>query len=349
MALMLGIETSCDETAAAVVESGGRILSNVVHSQIPHHRPYGGVVPEVAARLHAERLPDLIAEALRRAGTRWDRLEGVAVTCGPGLATSLLVGVAAAKALALRLGIRLWGVHHLAGHYESVFHDPVSCEEDREHPAVVLLVSGGHTCLVRTEGRSRPLVVGTTMDDAAGEALDKAARILGLGYPGGPAIESAARKGNAAAVELPRSEIDPADVPPASGLVPELCFSFSGLKTSLLYRFRDAAVRGPVLTVADWAASFQQAVVDALVLRLRRAIERFRPAIVGLAGGVARNARLRSRCAEEAARAGCRFRVAPPELCTDNAAMIASAALAGWCEVADPPEALDVRPSWPLG
>ncbi len=348
MALMLGIETSCDETAAAVVETGGRIRSNVIYSQIVHHAPYGGVVPEVAARLHAERLPDLIEEALRRAAVEWGDLAGVAVTSGPGLATSLLVGVAAGKALALRLGRPLWSVHHLMGHLESVFHDPAATVEDRVARGVVLLVSGGHTCMVRVGGGSEPQLIGTTLDDAAGEALDKAARILGLGYPGGPAMEAAAREGNPTAMEFPRGGMEEGDLPPGSGLRPDLCFSFSGLKTSLLYRHREAVRCGRVLRVADWAASYQEAVVDALALRVRRAVEEVRPAFLGLGGGVARNERLRGRIAEEAARAGCRCLVAPPELCTDNGAMIAAAALAGRGTIADPPEALEIRPNWPL-
>ncbi len=349
MAWMLGIETSCDETAAAVVETGGRIRSNVIYSQIVHHAPYGGVVPEVAARLHAERLPDLVEEALRRAAVGWSDLAGVAVTSGPGLATSLLVGVAAAKALALRLGRPLWAVHHLMGHLESVYHDPAATAEDRVARGVVLLVSGGHTCVVLVGGGAEAKVVGTTLDDAAGEALDKAARILGLGYPGGPAIEAAAREGDPTAIEFPRGEIDAGDLPSESGLRPHLCFSFSGLKTSLLYRHREAIRSGMSLRVADWAASYQEAVVDSLAVRMRRAAEEFRPAFIGVGGGVARNERLRRRMAEEAGRAGCRCLVSPPELCTDNGAMIAAAALAGRGTVADPPEALEIRPNWPLG
>jgi len=349
MAWMLGIETSCDETAAAVVGAGGRIASNVVHSQVSHHAPYGGVVPEVAARLHAERLPDLVTQALREAGVEWSDLSGIAVTAGPGLATSLLVGVAAAKALAMRLERPLWAVHHLMGHLESVFQDSGAGETDRTERGVVLLVSGGHTCVVRVGEGAKPVVVGTTMDDAAGEALDKGARILGLGYPGGPALEAAATGGDTSAIQFPRGEVDAADLPLSSALIPELCFSFSGLKTALLYRYREAVAEGRPMCLADWAASYQEAVVDALALRMRRAIALFRPQFIGVGGGVARNLRLRERLAAEAEHGGCRCLVAPPHLCTDNGAMIAAAAQAGHGERAEPPEALEIRPNWPMG
>lgn len=348
MALVLGIETSCDETAAAVVADGGQIRSNLVYSQIPHHEPYGGVVPEVAARLHAERLPELVDAAVCQSGATWEDLDAIAVTSGPGLATSLLVGIAAAKALALRLGLPLWAVHHLKGHLESVFHDPATLKGDRAAKGVVLLVSGGHTCVVLVGDDAAPRLVGTTLDDAAGEALDKGARILGLGYPGGPAIEAAACNGDPGAIEFPRGEVDPTELPPKLQLLPELCFSFSGLKTSLLYRYRESIAHDQPIRISDWAASYQEAVVDALAIRMRRAIERFRPTFIGLGGGVARNALLRQRLAMEAERQGCRYLVAPFELCTDNAAMIAAAALSRMAELADPPEMLEIRPNWPL-
>ncbi len=340
---MLGIETSCDETAAAVVDGPRQVRASVVLSQIAEHASHGGVVPEVAARLHAERLPTLVEQALREAGTDWPDLDSIAVTAGPGLATSLLVGTAAAITLALRLGRPLWAVHHLDAHLQSILLDPafpMSLEGSR---GLALLVSGGHTCLVLVDGKVRRLV-GATFDDAAGEALDKGARLLGLGYPGGPAIERAAKGGQADAVEFPRGELSDRDAAELRGLSPALCFSFSGLKTALLYYLRRCD-RAPA---NDVAASYQEAVVDALAIRLRRGVEAFSPDWLGCAGGVARNDRLRTRLAEVARELGRPLYLAPAEYCTDNAAMVAAAAAAGRAEHVEPPEALCIRPTWPL-
>ncbi|MBU4460987.1 MAG: tRNA (adenosine(37)-N6)-threonylcarbamoyltransferase complex transferase subunit TsaD [Verrucomicrobia bacterium] len=346
---ILGIETSCDETSAAVADGPRRVLSNLVHTQIAQHQPYGGVVPEVAARSHVERLPGLVEEAMRGAGAGWNSLDAVAVTSGPGLATSLLVGVAAAKALAIRLGRPLYAVHHLDGHLYSVFLDPAFPEKLRLANGLALLVSGGHTSLVQIRGGRRGGLLGATLDDAAGEALDKGAKLLGLGYPGGPAIEAAAAGGDPARYDFPRGLGPGTRQAPCGGLRRDLCFSFSGLKTALLYHLRDhPAGLDPARDLPHVAASYQEAVVDALIGRVRSAAEFVRPAFLACAGGVARNRRLRAKLGDFAAAAGLPLMLAPPEFCTDNAGMIAAAAAAGLGCVADPPGALEIHPTWPL-
>ncbi len=346
---ILGIETSCDETAAAVVADGRRVLSNVVFSQIDQHRPYGGVVPEVASRCHVERLPGILREAVESSRLGWGDLDAVAVTCGPGLASALLVGVAAAKALALRLERPLIAVNHLAGHLESVFLGEGVPDGLAEREGLALLVSGGHTSLVQVRGRARPRLVGQTLDDAAGEALDKGAKLLHLGYPGGPVIERVAVGGNRSYVRFPRGPLAAPGEVAAGGLDRDLCFSFSGLKTALLYRLRDHPEDSVGEPMRDLVASYQEAVVDALIGRVRLAATRLRPAWLACAGGVARNRRLRERLGETAEWLQLPLLLARPEFCTDNAAMIAAAAGSGrGCRV-DPPSALDVRPSFPLG
>ncbi len=316
---ILGIETSCDETAAAVVEDGRRVLSSVVSSQIELHAPYGGVVPEVASRAHVELINPVIADALGEAGVELGDLGAIAACHGPGLAGALLVGVSAAKALALVTGLPYVQVNHLEAHlYAGWLEDP-----ELEAPLAVLLASGGHTLLVVIRGHGDYQVVGETVDDAAGEAFDKVARFLGLGYPGGPAIDRLARTGRRDAIAFPRAMAGEPD------------FSFSGLKTAVVTFVR----RDPDVSVADVAASFQEAVVDQVVSKLLAAADEFGAPTLVLAGGVAANSRLRERVTEAAAATGRRAFLPPPELCTDNAAMIA--ATAWWRLRSDGPTPLD--------
>ena len=299
--MILGIETSCDETAAALVTEAGGVRASVVSSQAELHARYGGVVPEVASRRHLELVGPVVREALADAGATLDDVDTVAVTQGPGLVGALLVGVSAAKALAWARGLPLSPVDHLHGHVASLFLG----EEPVEPPFLCLLASGGHTLLLDVREHAGYTVLGTSIDDAAGEAFDKGARLLGLGYPGGPAIDRLAREGNPEAFDFPRSHPG------------ELDFSFSGLKTSLLYKIRDGA--GPV---PDLAASYQRAIVDALIARTRVALEREGLERLAIGGGVAANSELRA--AVEGL--GVRVWVPAVELCTDNAAMIAGAA-----------------------
>jgi len=298
---ILAIETSCDETAAAVVEDGRRLLSNQIASQVEIHARYGGVVPEVASRQHLLSIIPILKQAMAEASVGWQELAGIAVTVGPGLAGSLLVGVNAAKAAALAHNLPLIGVNHLEGHlYANWLGD-----ESIEFPLICLIVSGGHSDLVLVRGHGDYAVLGRTRDDAAGEAFDKAARILGLGYPGGPAIEQAARSGTAS-IPLPRAWLKGSSD-----------FSFSGVKTALL-RLVEA---GKISSAADAAASFQEAVVDVLVTKTVAVAKERRAKQVLLAGGVAANARLRQLLTESSPLP---VLVPPPILCTDNAAMIAT-------------------------
>jgi N6-L-threonylcarbamoyladenine synthase len=299
--LVLGIETSCDETAAAVVTEDGRILANVVASQAELHARFGGVVPEVASRRHLELVLPVVREALGRAGATLADLSRVAVTTGPGLIGALLVGLSAAKALAWARRLPLVAVDHLHGHVASLFLEPDAVEP----PFLCLLASGGHTLLLDVPDRSTYRVLGTTIDDAAGEAFDKGARLLGLGYPGGAAIDRLARSGDATAYDFPVAR------------VPGLDFSFSGLKTALLYAVRDLEPEELERRRADLAASYQRAIVRALVGRTRQAAEETGAARIAVVGGVAANSELRAALPDAA--------LAPLPLCTDNAAMIASA------------------------
>ena len=302
--LILAIETSCDDTCAAVVGRDGRIASNVIASQGLLHARYGGVVPEIASRHHLELVDAVTADALERAGIRLDDVDTVAVTRGPGLIGALLVGVSSAKALAAARGLPLVPVDHLHGHVvaSTLGDDPV------EPPYLCLVASGGHTFLARVDEPSAYTVLGQTLDDAAGEAFDKGARLLGLGYPGGPAVDRLASEGDPEAFAFPRS---------APG---ELDFSFSGLKTALLYAIRDLPDGHG--READLAASYQRAIVEALVARTRTALEREGLERLAIGGGVAANSELRAAVAE----LGVPVWVPPVELCTDNAAMIAGAA-----------------------
>jgi N6-L-threonylcarbamoyladenine synthase len=345
--LILGIETSCDETAAAVVRDGRDVLSNAVYSQIEKHAAYGGVVPEIAARAHVEKIASVVEEAMAQAGIEWGHLDAVAVTRGPGLASSLLVGLSSAKALALRLGRPLVPVNHLEGHLYSVLlgEDP----GDAVFPMLVLLVSGGHSCVVRMDGVGRHCLLGQTLDDAAGEALDKGATVLGLGYPGGPAIERAAKDGDPRAIRFPRGLEQPGRATRTGGLDARFCFSFSGIKTSLLYRVRKdpACLEGHGL--ADVAASYQESIFEALLMRVRRALEEHPCRSFACVGGVARNQVLRGKLDALAAELEVQLLLAHPEFCTDNAAMIAGLAGASHGPEADAAFlGLDVDPNLSL-
>jgi N6-L-threonylcarbamoyladenine synthase len=307
--ITLGIETSCDETAVAVLEDGFAIRSNLIARQEHLHERFGGVVPEVAARAHVEALNPLLADALEGAGCDFDDLGGVAVTIGPGLVGALLVGMAAAKAITLAIGAPLIGVNHLEGHYWANFLEHGSPDP----PYVALIVSGGHTMLVHVPELFRHVVLGQTLDDAAGEAFDKVARLLGLGFPGGPALDAAARTGDPHAVRFPRAMEGSGD----------LDFSLSGLKTAVLRYVRAEQAAGREIDVPDLAASFQEAIVDVQVSKTLAAADRTGVRTVLLGGGVVANTRLRERLKTEGEANGFRVLYPPLELCTDNAAMIA--------------------------
>ncbi|HEU0023183.1 MAG TPA: tRNA (adenosine(37)-N6)-threonylcarbamoyltransferase complex transferase subunit TsaD [Thermoleophilaceae bacterium] len=304
--LILALETSCDDTCAAVVTLEGEVRSNVIASQGLLHERYGGVVPELAARHHLELIDAVTADSLERAGVGMDRIDRVAVTRAPGLIGALLVGLSSAKALAAVHGLPLVPVDHLHGHVVASTLGP----EPIEPPYLSLVASGGHTFIARVDDPAEYRVLGQTLDDAAGEAFDKGARLLGLGYPGGPEIDRLARSGDATAFTFPRS---------APG---ELDFSFSGLKTALLYRTRDLGEAVALDRRAELAASYQRAIVDALVSRARQALEREGLTRLAIGGGVAANSELR----EAVAALGVEVWTPPLELCTDNAAMIGAAA-----------------------
>lgn len=364
--LCLGLETSCDETAASVVAEGRYILSSVVASQAELHARYGGVFPEVAARRHLETVVPVVREALARAGAGWEDLSLLAVTRGPGLVGSLLVGVAAAKAMAWARHLPLVGVHHLVAHVYAAFlvdrrgeagrreapgpsgasrdaapGDDAAPRPEDVLPAVCLLVSGGHTHLFLMEEGPRFTLLGRTRDDAAGEAFDKVARLLGLPYPGGPALERLAAGGDPSAVPFPRGL-------PGNG-AGRLDVSFSGLKTAVaVYLERERAV-GREPRREDVAASFQQAVVDVLVARALQALERTGARHLLVAGGVAANGALRRALADAAASAGARLLVPPPWLCTDNAAMVAGAGYHLWRGGRSEGLDLDAEARIPLG
>ena len=324
---ILAIETSCDETAAAVVCGPRDVRSNVVFSQVALHGPYGGVVPEIACRCHVEVLPDVMARALDEAGMGWGDVDEVAVTYGPGLASSLLVGLSAAKGVALRLGRPLCVVNHLQAHIVSAFMAPDAPAPDEACPFLALVVSGGHTCLIRVDRPGVYRMLGRTIDDAAGEAFDKGAKLLGLGYPGGPVMDRTAKNGRRDAVAFPRGRVRQ-DRMVEDGLRLDLCFSFSGLKTSLLHHLqRHRPAPGDTAALADIVASYQEAIVESLVSRTRTALDGLETLAVG--GGVSLNSRLREALGEMAAKAGVRLLLAAPRYCGDNAAMIGAVAAAG--------------------
>lgn len=318
---ILGIETSCDETAASVVANGTTILSSVVSSQVDLHARFGGVVPEIASRAHTELITPVIAQSLVEAGREGRDLTAVAATYGPGLVGSLLVGVSAAKALALTWNVPFIGVNHLEGHlYAGLLEEP-----DLEFPLVVLLVSGGHTMIVEMQGHGRYRLIGQTVDDAAGEAFDKVARYLDLGYPGGPVIDRLATQGDPSAVPLPRPMLNDG-----------YDFSFSGLKTAVINHVR----ANPDVSAEDVAASFQAAVVDVLLAKTVKAADEVGATAICLAGGVAANSELRERTLDHSVNSGIRAFVPSRSMCTDNAAMIATAAW--WRFNSDGPSPLDL-------
>lgn len=308
---ILAIESSCDETAAAVVKNGREVLSNVISSQIAIHTEYGGVVPEIASRKHLEKIDEVIVQALKDAACSWDDIDAIAVTYGPGLVGALLVGVAEAKALAWALQKPLVGVHHIEGHVSANYVE----NKDLEPPFVCLIVSGGHTHLVVVNDYGEFEIVGRTRDDAAGEAFDKVARAVGLGYPGGPKVDKAAKEGNPDAIVFPRGKVEgnPYD------------FTFSGLKSAVLNYINQAKMRGEEICVPDLCASFQASVVDSLVSRAVLLAKERGFDKLAIAGGVASNSCLRARMQEACDKEGIAFYHPSPILCTDNAAMIGCA------------------------
>ena len=330
MALILGLESSCDETAAALVTSDRRILAHALAGQEAAHRPYGGVVPEIAARAHVEKLTPLVEAALKQAGVGLAHVDAIAATAGPGLIGGVMVGLVTGKALALAAGKPLVAVNHLEGHALS----PRLADPDLDFPYALLLVSGGHCQLLEVLGPGRYRRIATTIDDAAGEAFDKTAKLLGLGFPGGPAVERAARDGNPRAVPLPRPLLGSA----------EPHFSFAGLKSAVV-----RAVAAGMYAPEDIAASFTQAVVDCLVDRTRRSLRGCaRPNALVVAGGVAANAAVRGALAALAAEFGLRFVAPPLWLCTDNAAMIAWAGAERLAAGLTDPLDVPARARWPL-
>lgn len=310
--LILAIESSCDETAAAVVKNGRQVLSNIISSQIDLHTLYGGVVPEIASRKHIERINQVIESALKEAGVTLEEIDAVAVTYGPGLVGALLVGVAEAKAIAYAAKKPLVGVHHIEGHVSANFIE----HPDLEPPFICLIVSGGHTHLVVVKDYGEFEIIGRTRDDAAGEAFDKVARAVGLGYPGGPKVDKTAKEGNKHAVEFPRAKVEGAPYD----------FSFSGLKSAVLNYINHAKMTGQEICVPDLVASFQNAVVESLVSRTVAAAKEYGYDKVAIAGGVASNSALRAEMKKACRKAHLSFYHPSPIYCTDNAAMIGVAA-----------------------
>ncbi|HOQ37238.1 MAG TPA: tRNA (adenosine(37)-N6)-threonylcarbamoyltransferase complex transferase subunit TsaD [Acetivibrio sp.] len=310
--IILGIESSCDETSAAVVKNGRQVLSNVISSQVSLHQKYGGVVPEIASRKHVELIMPVIHQGLEEAGITFDQIDAIGVTYGPGLVGALLVGLSAAKALAFALDKPLVGVHHIEGHIAANYIE----HSQLEPPFVCLVASGGHSHIVYVEDYDRFEIMGKTRDDAAGEAFDKVARAVGLGYPGGPLIDKAAKTGNSKAIAFPRVVFKDGS----------LDFSFSGLKTAVLNYLNTMEQKGEKYSVEDVCASFQAAVVDVLTDNLIAAAQIKGTNKVALAGGVAANSLLRSELLNKAKSHGFEFYYPKPVLCTDNAAMIAAAA-----------------------
>ncbi|MCL1922022.1 MAG: tRNA (adenosine(37)-N6)-threonylcarbamoyltransferase complex transferase subunit TsaD [Kiritimatiellaeota bacterium] len=345
--LILGIETSCDETAAAVVRGGREVLSSVVYSQIPLHQAYGGVVPEIASRSHLEKITGVIQEAMAKTSIGWADIGAIAVTYGPGLASSLIVGLSAAKGLALALGKPLIGVNHLEAHIHSVFLKPDALDPHEAGPMLALVVSGGHTCWVDVPQAGRYRVIGQTLDDAAGEAFDKAAKLLGLGYPGGPVIDRVAKQAvRADAVTFPKGRPRPGN--PALGeMTAEMCVSFSGLKTALMYHLRKHPPAPE--QIPEIAAAYQEAIVGALVDRCDTALRGGRYCSLAVGGGVSLNGRLRERLAEVTAAHNVRLLLAAPKDCGDNAAMIAGLAGVGCGVTGDAAFRLDVVPALEIG
>ena len=310
--LILAIESSCDETASAVVKNGREVLSNVISSQIALHTLYGGVVPEIASRKHIEKINEVIQEALGQAGVKLSEIDAIGVTYGPGLVGALLVGVAEAKAISYAAGIPLVGVHHIEGHISANY---IACKE-LEPPFICLVVSGGHTHLVVVRDYGKYEIIGKTRDDAAGEAFDKVARAIGLGYPGGPKIDRLAKEGNPDAIHFPRAKVEDAPYD----------FSFSGVKSAVLNYQNGCHMKGEPVVEEDVAASFQKAVCDVLVEHAVQAVKDYGIPKLALAGGVASNSALREAMKAACEKEGVSFYYPSPILCTDNAAMIGAAA-----------------------
>lgn len=306
--LILGIESSCDETAAAVIKNGRTVLSNVISSQIELHKLYGGVVPEIASRKHIEKMNQVIEEALAEADVTLDDLDAIAVTYGPGLVGALLVGVAEAKAISYAKKLPLVGVHHIEGHISANYIENL----DLEPPFVCLVVSGGHTHLVVVKDYGKYEIIGRTRDDAAGEAFDKVARAIGLGYPGGPKIDRLSKEGNAQAIRFPKAHVAGAPYD----------FSFSGLKSAVLNYLNGCRMKNEKVIEADVAASFQKAVIDVLVEHAMKAVREYGYDKLAIAGGVASNSSLRNAMQEACVKNNIKFYHPSPIYCTDNAAMI---------------------------
>ncbi len=306
--LILAIESSCDETAAAVVKNGREVLSNVISSQIALHTVFGGVVPEIASRKHIEKINQVIEQALEDAEVTLQDISAIAVTYGPGLVGALLVGVSAAKAISFATGIPLIGVHHIEGHISANFIE----NKELEPPFVCLVASGGHSHLVVVKDYGEYEIIGRTRDDAAGEAFDKVARAIGLGYPGGPKIDKLSKEGNPEAIRFPRAKVEEN----------EYDFSFSGLKSAVLNYLNGCQMKGETINEADVAASFQKAVIDVLVEHSIHGVEQYGMDKFAIAGGVASNSSLRAAFERECAKRGIQFYHPSPIFCTDNAAMI---------------------------
>ncbi len=309
---ILAIESSCDETAAAVVRNGREVLSNVIYSQIDLHTLYGGVVPEIASRKHIDKINQVVQKAIDDSGLKLEEMNAVAVTYGPGLVGPLLVGVSFAKALAYGADLPIVGVHHIEGHICANY----IANPELEPPFMCLVVSGGHTHLVKVTDYGKYEIIGKTEDDAAGEAFDKVARSIGLGYPGGPKIDKVSKEGNPEAIKFPRAKVGGS----------EYDFSFSGLKSSVLNYLNTASMNNETIVTEDVAASFQQAVIDVLVGHSMDAVEKYGFSKFAIAGGVASNSGLRKAFEDECAKRNVQFFLPPPILCTDNAAMIGAAA-----------------------
>ncbi len=335
--IILGIDTSCDDTSAGVVVDGRQVLSNVVHSQVKLHQPHGGVVPELASREHLKNIMPVVSESLRKANIRMRDLDGIAVTVGPGLVGALLVGLYYAKGLSYVHNIPLVGINHLEGHILSIFLE----EESPGFPFVALTVSGGHTSLYHVEGYGKYTQMGQTLDDAAGEAFDKVAKILGLGYPGGPVIENSARDGSKDRINFPRAYLSS----------DSFDFSFSGLKTAVaLYikKWREGQEEAEGVALADIAASFQEAVVDVLVRKVMGARKKVGVTSVVVAGGVACNDRLRTNLNEAGSSRDIQVYYPRPEYCTDNGAMIAAAGYNRLLNDEKDDMSMDVRSKYPI-
>lgn len=332
--ISLAIETSCDETSAAVLKNGREVLSNIIMSQIDIHKKFGGVVPEVASRNHVKDINPVIIEALEKASIGFNDLDFVSVTYGPGLVGALLIGLSSAKALAYALDIPLVGVHHIEGHIAGNY----IAHKDLEPPFICLVVSGGHTHLVKVEDYGKYEILGKTRDDAAGEAYDKVARSLGLGYPGGPLIDKLAKEGDKSAIKFPRTYLDDS-----------YDFSFSGLKSAVLNYLNSMKMKEEEINSADVAASFQEAVIEVLSNKAIRAAKEFSMTKIAIAGGVSANSALRERLTIMAKENNLEFYYPPMELCTDNAAMIGSAGYYEYIRGYKSDLNLNAKPSLRLG